>query len=85
MIKPLPQAGEIMKNWVDTLIDETKEELALKILLGQLRHKFGESSIDHSVVNQLTGLPIAKFEQLSTQMLDFRSVDDLLEWLDAEA
>ena len=79
-----PQHGEIMKNWVDTLIDETAEKQSLKIVLGLLRHKFGETSVDEPLADHLRHLPNAKLEQLTKDLLGFGSVDDTWDWLQAD-
>lgn len=82
-----PQHGEIMKNWVDTLIDETNETAELRVraamVLEQVTHRFGQNAVTLPIKTQVENLPIEKLKQLSKALLDFNSIEDLALWLES--
>ncbi len=82
-----PQHGEIMKNWVDTLIDETAEKTELRIRMETavelLNHRFGNGSVDLEMRGQLEKLSLESLRELCMAVLDFKSIEDLPHWLES--
>ena len=59
--------------------EEGLEEAALNIVLRQLTKRFGK--VSRKIRASISGLPLPILEDLSEALLDFTSLDDLLDWL----
>ena len=69
-----------MNNVVDTAREEGQQQGQRSLILRQLTRRVG--GISESLTDCIQALPIVKLEILAEDLLDFRGLDDLTDWLD---
>ena len=69
-----------MNNVVDTAREEGQQQGQRSLILRQLTRRVG--GISESLTDRIQALPIVKLEILAEDLLDFRGLDDLTDWLD---
>jgi len=75
---------EIVTSWMEQGIkqgrQEGRQEGELAVLLRQLNRRFGKVGV--RLQARLRKLPIERLEAMAEALLDFKTVDDLKQWLD---
>ena len=72
---------EIVTSWMEKGIETGIERGEKTLILRLLKRRFGNLSVD--VENQINNLSLHQTESLGDALLDFQSLDDLINWLNS--
>ncbi|WP_431065372.1 DUF4351 domain-containing protein [Methylotuvimicrobium sp.] len=63
---------------------EGRQEESIVLLTRQLRRKFGIQPELETALKRLPGMELTMLENLAEEILDFKNVSDLQNWLDSQ-
>jgi predicted transposase/invertase (TIGR01784 family) len=64
----------------DEYLQEGRQEGEVNLVIRQIKRKFGE--IDRELTTTISNLSLEQLENLGEELLDFKTIDDLNNWLD---
>ncbi len=73
---------EIVTTWMEKGIEQGLKQGENHIIIRQLKRRFSNLSSD--LATKINNLSLSETENLGDALLDFQSLDDLINWLDNE-
>jgi predicted transposase YdaD len=64
--------------------EEGKQEGQCGLILKQLTRRFGQRKIKKSIRSHIESLSVQQLEALGENLLDFETIQDLTQWLEAQ-